>query len=85
MFTDLGYRHTAAMRKRLDLILLSFGVGLFLCAIVGMLLLHHTGSAAPLWLLVPSFFSIAIGADRKVWHKAEAELIADSIWFAPNS
>lgn len=90
MFKDLGYRHTLPMRKRLDIIFLSFGVGLFLYTIVFReiaLLVHHSvGNGAPLWLLVPSFLLVAIGADRNLWHKTEAAApVPNSIWFAPNS
>lgn len=67
------------------MIFLSLGVGLFLCAILGTLLVHHTGNGSLLWLLVPSFLLIAVGGDRNVWRKTEAELVPDSIWFAANS
>jgi len=70
------------MKKRLEIILLGFGVALFPCALLGMLLVHH---GAFQWLLVPSFLLVGIGGERKVWRKAEAESVHDPIWFAPNS
>lgn len=76
------------MKKRLDTILLSFGTGLFLSTLIGRevaLLAHSGGNGMPLWLLVPSFVLIAVGGDRNLWHKTEAPLLHDSIWFAPNS
>ena len=81
----LGYLHTAQMKKRLDQILLGFGVSLYVCSVLGMLLVHFTGNSVLLWLLVPSFLLVAVGGDRKLWHKANAAIVQDSIWFAPNS
>jgi hypothetical protein len=76
------------MKKRLDSIFLSFGIGLFLCTIVGRevtLLAHHSvGYGAPLWLLLPSFLLISIGGELKnARHKTKAELVP--IFFAPES
>lgn len=77
------------MKTRVDSIFLSFGVGLFLCTLIAReiaLQVHHSGNnGMSLWLLLPSFLLISIGADRNVWHKTEAKLVPDSIWFAPNS
>ena len=72
------------MKSRLDIIFLSFGVGLFLCTIIGReiaLLVHSAGNGVPLWLLLPSFLLISIGIDRRVWHKTEVKF--SEIWFAP--
>ena len=68
--------------------LLGFGVGLYACAVLGMVLVRLTGSSALLWLLVPSFLLVGIGGDRKLWQKTDTALVQDSIdtiWFAPNS
>lgn len=84
----LGYLHTVPMKKRLDQVLLGFGVGLYACAVLGMVLVRLTGNSALLWLLVPSFLLIGIGGDRKLWQKTDTALVQDSIdsiWFAPNS
>ena len=92
-----GYRHTlvnirqtenSRMKTRLDVILLSSGIGLFLCTVVVRaiaLLVHMDGSGIALWLLLPAFLLISIGADRQLWHKSDTRLRHDSIWFAPNS
>jgi hypothetical protein len=76
------------MKTRLDVIFLSSGIGLFLCTLIARaiaLLAHSDGNGIALWLLLPSFLLISIGADRQLWHKSEDRLLNDSIWFAPNS
>jgi len=79
---DLRYRHTAPMKMRL--ILLSFGVGLFLTVVIGSLE-SEPGTSAFLWLLVPTFLLIGVGGDRKLWRKTERTESSDPIWFAANS
>ena len=69
---------------KMRLVLLNFGVGFFLCAVLGALL-DHSGNGIFLWLLLPSFLLAGIGGDRNVWRKAEGVPLSDSIWFAPNS
>jgi hypothetical protein len=76
------------MKTRLDVILLSSGIALFVCTLVARviaLLVHTEGNGIALWLLLPAFLLISIGADRQLWHKPETRLLHDSIWFAPNS
>ena len=73
------------MKKRMGTIFLGSGVALLLCALLGMLQVHHTGNGAFQWLLVPSFLLVGISGERKVWRKTDAESLPDSIWFAPNS
>lgn len=73
------------MKKRLDIVFLSFGVGFFLFTILGRMLVHHSnGNGVPLWLLLPSFLLISIGDHRSARTKTEAELVQE-IWFAPNN
>ena len=71
------------MKKRMDVILLSLGIGLFLYTIIGreiaMLAHHSVGNGLALWLLVPSFLLISVGADLNAWHKTEAELVPDAV------
>ena len=76
------------MKTRLDVIFLSSGIGLFLCTLIARaiaLLVHSNGNGMALWLLLPAFLLISIGADRHIWHKPETRRLQDSIWFAPNS
>lgn len=71
------------MKKRLDIIFLSFGFGLFLYTIIGreiaMQIYHSAGNGEPLWLLLPSFLLISIGGNRNVSHKSEAELVPNLV------
>lgn len=70
------------MRARL--FLLRLGIGLLMCAGLGVLL-DHSGNGSALWLLVPSFLLVGICGDDNVWRKPEARSLTDTIWFAPNS
>ena len=64
-----------------SMIFLSSGICLFLSTIlsreIALQVRHSAESGAPLWLLVPSFLLVSIGADRNLWHKHEAEMVPD--------
>ena len=66
-----------------SIIFLSFGIGLFLCTIISreiaLQISHSAESGAPLWLLLPSFLLVSVGADRNLWHKTEAEMVPNLI------
>jgi hypothetical protein len=78
---------TAQMKMRLDIIFLSFGIGLFLYTIIGReiaLLVHHSAGNGVPWLLLPSFLLVSIGGELKnARHRTKAELVP--IFFAPES
>ena len=63
------------------LIVLGVGIGLFLCAMLG----AASGNSNFLWLLLPSFVMVGLGADHKLWHRTREELVPEAVWFAPNS
>ena len=65
------------------LILLSLGLGFFLCAVLGSLL-DSSANGAFLWLLIPAFLMVGVGGDRKLLREASGP-IPDAVWFAPNS
>jgi hypothetical protein len=64
-------------------VLLSVGIGFFLCSVLGGLL-DDAANGIFLWLLVPSFLLVGIGGDRNVWRRTETGVTADD-FFAPNS